>query len=63
MMNERGKSDSLVVPAKSLNIAEGPAAEATKGTELTKGNSPEPNVTKVGAGCSNSACPDLRRGL
>jgi len=41
MMNGRGKSDSSVVPAKSLNNAEGPAAEATEGRELAKGNLPE----------------------
>src|SRR5271156_3944898 len=41
MMNGRGKSDSSIVPAKSPNKAEGPAAEAMEGRGLAKGNSPE----------------------
>jgi hypothetical protein len=44
MMNERGKSDSSKVPAKSPNQVEGPAAEAMEGRELAKGNSPERNA-------------------
>ena len=47
MMNGRGKSDSPVIPAKSPNQAEGPAAEATKGRELAKGNSPERNALRT----------------
>jgi group II intron reverse transcriptase/maturase len=47
MMNERGKSDNSVVPAKSPNKAEGPAAEATEGRELAKGNSPERNALRT----------------
>jgi group II intron reverse transcriptase/maturase len=47
MMNERGKSDSSEVPAKSPNQAEGPAREATEGRELAKGNSPERNVLRT----------------
>ena len=38
MTNGRGKSDSSKVPAKSLNNAEGSAAEAMEGRELAKGN-------------------------
>ena len=47
MMNERGKSDGSVVPAKSLNNAEGPATEVTEGRELAKGNSPECNALRT----------------
>ena len=41
MMDERGKSDSSVVPRKSPNNAGQPAAEPREGSELAKGNSPE----------------------
>ena len=44
MMNGRGKSDSPIVPAKSLNQAEQSAAEAMEGRGLAKGNSPERNA-------------------
>ena len=37
-MNERGKSDSLVVPAKPPNKAGGPVAEAVEGRGLAEGN-------------------------
>src|SRR5262249_26808512 len=47
MTNGCGKSDSPIVPAKSLNKAEGPAAEATEGRELAKGNSPECNALRT----------------
>jgi hypothetical protein len=47
MMDERGKSDSFEVPAKSPNNVEGPAAEATEGRELAKGNSPERNALRT----------------
>jgi len=47
MTNGRGKSDSSTVPAKSPNNAEGPAAEATEGRELAKGNSPECNALRT----------------
>jgi RNA-directed DNA polymerase len=36
MMNERGKSDRPVVPAKSPNKAGQPAAEGMEGRGLTK---------------------------
>ena len=41
MMDDRGKSDSLVVPSKSSNKAGQPAAETAEGSGLAKGNSPE----------------------
>lgn len=47
MMNTRGKSDGPVVPAKSLNKAEEPAAEAMKGSGLAKGNSLERNALRT----------------
>ena len=47
MMNGRGKSDNLIVPAKSPNKAEEPAAEAMEGRGLTKGNSPERNARRT----------------
>src|SRR5215471_16899444 len=47
MMNERGKSDSSEVPAKSPNQAEGPVAEVTEGRELAKGNLPERNALRT----------------
>jgi len=47
MMNGRGKSDSFTVPTKSPNKAERPAAEATEGRELAKGNSLERNALRT----------------
>jgi len=47
MTNGRGKSDSSTVPAKLPNKAEGPAAEATEGRELAKGNSPGRNALRT----------------
>ena len=41
MMNERGKSDSLVVPEKPSNKAGRPVAEGVEGRGLAKGNLPE----------------------
>ena len=41
-MNERGKSDNLVVPAKPPNKAGGPAAEVVEGRGLAKGNTDSP---------------------
>ena len=37
-MNERGKSDNLVVPAKPPNKAGGPVAEVVEGRGLAEGN-------------------------
>jgi RNA-directed DNA polymerase len=53
MTNGRGESNSSVIPTKSPNNAEGPAAEASEGRGLAKGNSPERN-TGLRAG---KACP------
>jgi RNA-directed DNA polymerase len=47
MTNGRGKSDSSIIPAKSPNKAEGPAAEAMEGRELAKGNLPERNALRT----------------
>jgi RNA-directed DNA polymerase len=47
MMNERGKSDSSVVPANSPNKAEEPAAEAREGRELAKENLRERNALRT----------------
>jgi len=49
-MNGRGKSDSLVVPAKSSNKGGGsatPPAEGMEGNGLAKGNSGEQNRTRA----------------
>jgi len=47
MMNERGKSDRPVVPVKSSNKAEQPAAEGMEGRGLTKGNLLEQNASRT----------------
>src|SRR5438094_8317676 len=47
MMNEHGKSDRPVVPAKSPNKAGQPAAEGTEGSGLTKGNLQQQNVSRT----------------
>ena len=47
MMDDRGKSDSPVVPEKSPNKAAEPAAEAVEGRGLAKGNSPERNALRT----------------
>jgi RNA-directed DNA polymerase len=47
MTNDRGKSDSSVVPRKPLNRAEEPAAEAVEGRELAKGNTLEQNASRT----------------
>ena len=41
MMDDRRKSDRLVVPTKPPNNAGRPAAEAGEGSERAKGNSPD----------------------
>ena len=46
-MDERGKSDRFVVPAKSPNDAAEPAAEAGEGRGRTKGNTPERTVLRT----------------
>src|SRR6202007_460386 len=47
MMNEHGKSDRPVVPAKSPNKAGQPAAEGMEGSGLTKGNLPQKNASRT----------------
>jgi RNA-directed DNA polymerase len=47
MMNEHGKSDRPVVPAKSPNKAGQPAAEGTEGSGPTKGNLPQQNASRT----------------
>src|ERR1700739_4172796 len=47
MMNEHGKSDRPVVPAKPPNRAGQPAAEGTEGSGLTKGNLPQQNASRT----------------
>jgi RNA-directed DNA polymerase len=47
MTNDRGKSDSSVVPRKPLNRAEEPAAEAVEGRGLAKGNTLEQNASRT----------------
>src|SRR5207245_2061825 len=47
MMNEHGKSDRSVVPAKSPNKAGQLAAEGMEGSGLTKGNLQQQNVSRT----------------
>src|SRR6516165_8974178 len=47
MMNERGKSDRPVVPAKSPNNPGPPAAEGMEGRGLAKGNLPQQNASRT----------------
>jgi RNA-directed DNA polymerase len=47
MVNGRGKSDSVVVPEKSPNNAEEPAAEAMEERTLAEGSSPERNMLRT----------------
>src|SRR2546428_6524505 len=47
MMNEHGKSDRPVVPAKSPNKAGQPAAEGMEGSGLTKGSLPQQNASRT----------------
>jgi hypothetical protein len=47
MMNDARKSDSSVVPGKSLNKAGQSAAEAVEGRGLAKGNLPESNTHRT----------------
>jgi len=46
-MNERGKSDSAIVPKKSPNKAGQPSAEAVEGRALAKGNSAERTMPRT----------------
>ena len=47
MMNEHGKSDRSVIPAKSPNKAGQPVAEGTEGSGLTKGNLQQQNASRT----------------
>jgi RNA-directed DNA polymerase len=47
MMNEHGKSDRSVIPAKSPNKAGQPAAEGVEGRDLAKGNLPQQNASRT----------------
>src|SRR5206468_3027486 len=47
MMNEHGKSDRSVVPAKSPNKAGRPAAEGTERSGLTNGNPQQQNASRT----------------
>ena len=47
MMDDRGRSDSPIVPEKPSNKARQSAAEAVEGRGLTKGNSPEHNASRT----------------
>src|SRR5215213_4818836 len=49
-MDERGKSDNLVVPAKPPNKAGGPVAEAVEERGLAKGNTDDPTRPGRSAG-------------
>jgi len=49
-MNERGKSDNLVVPAKPPDNAGGPAAEVVEGRGLAEGNTARPTRPGRSAG-------------
>ena len=46
-MNERGKSDSPVVPAKPSNKVAAAAAEAVEGRGLAKGNTVQQNALRT----------------
>ncbi len=62
MTNERGKSDSSVVPGKPPNNAGQPAAEAVEGRGLAKGNSLEQNALRTqGRGGAPSALERIRQ--
>jgi len=62
MTNTRGKSDGLVVPAKSPNKAEELAAEVMEGRGLAEGNSPERNALRTqGRGGAPSALERVRQ--
>jgi RNA-directed DNA polymerase len=60
-MNERGKSDSPVVPAKPPNKAAGPAAEVVEGRGLAKGNRLEQNASRTQGRRSEDAPSALER--
>ncbi len=47
MMDERGKSDTPIVPGKPSNNAGSSAAEMVEGRGVTKGNSLEQNALRT----------------
>ena len=59
MMDDRGKSDDLVVPAKRPNNAHGGAAEAVEGRGSPKGNAA--SETRPGHGAGRGVSSDLDR--
>ena len=59
MMDDRGKSDDLVVPAKRPNNAQGGAAEAVEGRGSPKGNAA--SETRPGHGAGRGVSSDLDR--
>lgn len=59
MMNEHGKSDRPVVPAKLSNNAERSVAEGAEGRGLAKGNPPQQNALRTP--CRDSAPSALER--
>ena len=58
-MDDRGKSDDPVVPAKSLNNAQGGAAEVVEGRGSAEGNAA--SETRSGPSAGTSAPSDLDR--
>jgi RNA-directed DNA polymerase len=58
-MNDRGKSDDLVVPAKLPNNAQGGAAEVVEGRGSVEGNAD--SETRSGLSAGPSALSDLGR--
>lgn len=62
MMNDRGKSDSSVVPEKPSNDVGQPTEEMVEGRVLAKGNSPESNAFRTQRrGDASSALERVRR--
>ena len=61
MMDDRGKSDDLVVPAKPPNNAQGGAAEAVEGRGSPKGNATSSTCSGRSAGQSASSGLDRVR--
>ena len=59
MMDDREKSDGLVVPGKLPNNAQGGAAEAVEGSGPAKGNTA--SETRSGHGAGQSALSGLDR--
>ncbi|MDQ6804978.1 MAG: group II intron reverse transcriptase/maturase, partial [Actinomycetota bacterium] len=58
-MDDRGKSDDLVVPAKPVNNAQGGAAESVEGRGSAKGNAA--GETRSGLRAGESALSELDR--